>query len=729
MIILQRWSKIETLLSGIISDTIVQDDSTELDDLNASRRAAQNLLLGMQQNMTDLVHAEKLRYFADNLLEDYVDINDGNPKHRTLIEWMKAPDAKLINYDKLTVQRRKEGGKFCKIELYGVALKDCFFLLRQDPETGKFAIYRDTNMPPILIWTLHFGYFRDQAGSPLTFIIIMDTNNATPTLDKFECSTYDEVARWQKVFTDGFDNFGKVNEPELETLLQKNTRQLEFAEARRRRQEEKLELISSLTTDIFAQWEVRNIAFRALMIDEGLTTPASRSSSSRSTNRDPFFNRRSITSQSDLQQSEDEQIRVRNLHDRFMKSVMRLASLCGEVDSTGLSRSASDAADRRLSCSSAMPPTPEIAAAYDSLKKKSEKESITLRIKSRSQNRFSNILRTGSRRRADGASVIASPTDFQRDDWTPGMDLSDGASESSLATFSNSNALIADIQELARSLLENYDNQYIHCLEMEKDIIRLKAEVDIAGGQTSINAKRELEYLRSLQKKTECEQKAWNAYKQKEEARLEREDQKLKNLAKDLAEKQHHYEEDRRTLQEQIDLHASRGIEMGRLKAHGSTCSLHFAPQTEVESTSLPLTQSQSLRNETRPLPSRTMQVYTVKVPKGNLPAPVTKELEDRLQKPDLTGPPGTNRPRVASSESLNGLHPGHSPHPRNHEFEYTGGASMNTARPPAGPRTAGDLPKTPGVSATNSTLGDLPAKLATKSQSKSRSVKKLLRH
>lgn len=72
--------------------------------------------------------------------------------------------------------------------------------------------------PPILIWTKHFGYFRDQAGSPLTFIILMDSKNAAPTLSKFVCSTHDEVARWQKIFTEGFDNFGKVDEPEMESM-------------------------------------------------------------------------------------------------------------------------------------------------------------------------------------------------------------------------------------------------------------------------------------------------------------------------------------------------------------------------------------------------------------------------------------------------------------------------------------------------------------------------------
>lgn len=84
--------------------------------------------------------------------------------------------------------------------------------------------------------------------------------------------------------------------------------------------------------------------------------------------------------------------------------------------------------------------------------------------------------------------------------------------------------------------------------------------------QTSINTKRDLECLRSLQKKIEDEQACWNAQKQREEARLEREDQKLKKLAKTLEEKQEQYEKDSKTLQEQIDLHASRGVDMGRLR-------------------------------------------------------------------------------------------------------------------------------------------------------------------
>ncbi|VDK42618.1 unnamed protein product [Taenia asiatica] len=716
MIIMQRWTKIETLLSGIISDTIVQDDSTELDDLNTSRRAAQGLLLGAQQKMTDLVHAEKLRYFADNLKEDWVDVDSSDTKHKTLLEWMKAPDAKLINYDKLAFQGRKEGGKPCNIELHGVALKDCFFLLRQDPETGKYSLYRDTNMkrgfiiaiatqPPILVWTKHFGYFRDQAGSPLTFIILMDSKNAAPTLSKFVCSTHDEVARWQKIFTEGFDNFGKVDEPEMESIhmptnvfvvLQKNTRVLEAAEERRKRQEEKLELISQLTTDIFAQWNVRNTVFRTLFVDEGLTTSASRSNSGRSASRDQQFNRRSLNSQSDVQQVDDDQTRVRNLHEKFMKSVMRLASLCGETDSTCLSRSASDAADRRPSCSSIATPTPDTSGSNDSSKSKivwlpfilkmpillpsterSEKESVTFRIKPKvsscctcgtlccfmcfvriqSQNRLSNLLRTGSRRRADGSAGLASSTDFQRDYLPSELDRSEGTSESSLTCLATPALLIADIQELARSLLENYDGQYIRCLELEKDNLRLKTEVEITGGQTSINTKRELECLRSLQKKTEDEQNAWNSHKQREEARLEREDQKLKSLAKDLAEKQKQYEEDRRTLQELIDLHARRGIDVSRLRGHGSNASLYTTSQSEF----------------------------------------------DRGPNPCLSHNPSSRSEGDATEHSF-----------------YS---NTVPSRPPAGPHSVGESQR--HTNTTSSTLGSLPAKLA----SKSRSSKSFLRH
>lgn len=713
MIIIQRWTKIETLLSGIISDTIVQDDSTELDDLNTSRRAAQGLLLGAQQKMTDLVHAEKLRYFADNLKEDWVDVDSSNTKHKTLLEWMKASDAKLINYDKLAVQGRKEGGKPCNIELHGVALKDCFFLLRQDPETGKFSLYRDTNMPPILIWTKHFGYFRDQAGSPLTFIILMDSKNAAPTLSKFVCSTHDEVARWQKVFTEGFDNFGKVDEPEVESmLLQKNTRVLEAAEERRKRQEEKLELISQLTTDIFAQWDVRNTVFRTLFVDEGLTTSASRSNSGCSTNREQQLNRRSLTSQSDIQQVDGEQMRVRSLHERFMKSVMRLANLCGEADSTCLSRSASDAADRRPSCSSITTPTPDTSGGTDSSKKRPEKEGVTSRIKPKShhmkssqrnsmesQNRLSNLLRTGSRRRADGSASLAASTDFQRDYLSSDLDRSEGTSESSLTCLATPALLIADIQELARSLLENYDGQHIRCLELEKDNLRLKTEVEITGGQTSINMKRELECLRSLQKKTEDEQNAWNSHKQKEEARLEREDQKLKNLAKDLGEKQKQYEEDSRTLQELIDLHARRGVDVSRLRGHGSNTNLYATPQPEFgRNLNSYLSHGPSSRSE------------------GDMD-PGERRTVDRASLPPST------KTRATSNESSRRRHGNYPLNLHNYPTEHSYYSNTVPSRPPAGPHSVVESQR--HMSTTSSTLGSLPAKLA----SKSRSSKSYLRH
>ncbi|CDS40576.1 Dbl y DH domain [Echinococcus multilocularis] len=737
MIIIQRWTKIETLLSGIISDTIVQDDSTELDDLNTSRRAAQGLLLGAQQKMTDLVHAEKLRYFADNLKEDWADVDSSDTKHKTLLEWMKASDAKLINYDKLAVQGRKEGGKPCNIELHGVALKDCFFLLRQDPETGKFSLYRDTNMPPILIWTKHFGYFRDQAGSPLTFIILMDSKNAAPTLSKFVCSTHDEVARWQKVFTEGFDNFGKVDEPEAESmLLQKNTRVLEAAEERRKRQEEKLALISQLTIDIFAQWDVRNTVFRTLFVDEGLTASASRSNSGCSTNREQQLNRRSLTSQSDIQQVDGEQMRVRNLHERFMKSVMRLANLCGEADSTCLSRSASDAADRRPSCSSITTPTPDTSGGTDSSKKRPEKEGVTSRIKPKShhmkssqrnsmesQNRLSNLLRTGSRRRADGSAGLAASTDFQRDYLSSDLDRSEGTSESSLTCLATPALLIADIQELARSLLENYDGQHIRCLELEKDNLRLKTEVEITGGQTSINMKRELECLRSLQKKTEDEQNAWNSHKQKEEARLEREDQKLKNLAKDLGEKQKQYEEDSRTLQELIDLHARRGVDVNRLRGHGSNTNLYATPQPEFgRNLNSYLSHGPSSRSEGDMLLPRCLQAYTEKGHRGYFLAPTSKDPGERRTVDRASLPPST-KTGATSNESSRRRHGNYPLNLHNYPTEHSYYSNTVPSRPPAGPHSVVESQR--HMSTTSSTLGSLPTKLA----SKSRSSKSSLRH
>ncbi|VUZ51142.1 unnamed protein product, partial [Hymenolepis diminuta] len=171
---------------------------------------------------------------------------------------------------------------------------------------------------------------------------------------------------------------------------------------------------------------------------------------------------------------------------------------------------------------------------------------------------------------------------------------SEVASDSSLICLTNPSLIVAEIQDLALALMKSYDSQYRRCLDLEKDNLRLGTEVEIAGGQTSINTKRELEYLRSLQKKIEDEQTAWNAQKQREEARLEREDQKLKKLAKTLEEKQEQYEKDSRTLQEQIDLHASRGIDMGRLR--GSATNLH---SSEVEkSPNASLTHNTSSRSE-----------------------------------------------------------------------------------------------------------------------------------
>lgn len=78
-------------------------------------------------------------------------------------------------------------------------------------------------------------------------------------------------------------------------------------------------LINQLTADIYAQWEVRNTVFRMLFVEDDFSM-ASRSNSRPS--RDIQNYRRSLTSQSDVQEAEDEQTKVRNLHERFMKSGM-----------------------------------------------------------------------------------------------------------------------------------------------------------------------------------------------------------------------------------------------------------------------------------------------------------------------------------------------------------------------------------------------------------------------
>lgn len=82
-----------------------------------------------------------------------------------------------------------------------------------------------------------------------------------------------------------------------------------------------------------------------------------------------------------------------------------------------------------------------------------------------SQNRLSNLLRTGSRRRADGSAGLASSTDFQRDYLSSELDRSEGTSESSLTCLATPAHLIADIQELARSLLVRLHDPFCRLFE------------------------------------------------------------------------------------------------------------------------------------------------------------------------------------------------------------------------------------------------------------------------
>ncbi|VDL57473.1 unnamed protein product, partial [Hymenolepis diminuta] len=292
---------------------------------------------------------------------------------------------------------------------------------------------------------------------------------------------------------------------------------------------------------------------------------------------------------------------------------------------------------------------------------------------------MSNLLRTGSRRRGEG-----SVPDFPREYLSSEMQdrNSEVASDSSLICLTNPSLIVAEIQDLALALMKSYDSQYRRCLDLEKDNLRLGTEVEIAGGQTSINTKRELEYLRSLQKKIEDEQTAWNAQKQREEARLEREDQKLKKLAKTLEEKQEQYEKDSRTLQEQIDLHASRGIDMGRLR--GSATNLH---SSEVEkSPNASLTHNTSSRSE-------------------------ASELSERRNAPL----PPTTKPRNASNEPQYGRYGNYTQNSANHPGEQHSIYHPNPvpSKPPTGtthvPPQQSENTQRHG-SVTN-TLGSLPAK------------------
>lgn len=102
-----------------------------------------------------------------------------------------------------------------------------------------------------------------------------------------------------------------------------DTNKQKVLEARRKRQEEKLELIAQLGDDILSLWELRNVAFRTLFVDEGLATPALRSNSFRCKNGDfhPAHQATFTTpNQLETRQKEDEQLRVRKLHDDFMQS-------------------------------------------------------------------------------------------------------------------------------------------------------------------------------------------------------------------------------------------------------------------------------------------------------------------------------------------------------------------------------------------------------------------------
>ncbi|VDK77252.1 unnamed protein product [Dibothriocephalus latus] len=80
-------------------------------------------------------------------------------------------------------------------------------MLFQDKHTNKYRPFKINEKPFVIIWSKHFGLFRTSARHPLNFLLIMEQPDYA--MHEFNCTTNDEVVRWQKVFTDGFAKCGR----------------------------------------------------------------------------------------------------------------------------------------------------------------------------------------------------------------------------------------------------------------------------------------------------------------------------------------------------------------------------------------------------------------------------------------------------------------------------------------------------------------------------------------
>ncbi|CAH8512262.1 unnamed protein product [Schistosoma turkestanicum] len=257
MVIVQRWTKVETLLESIIRNTL--NDDKEVTNLEISRNAVRSILKSAEAILTEFEYTGKLREFAMNLdVPSTSSTTMTSPSDELqLLNELKAPNAKLLNHGPLYVNPMVFGSgqqsSSTSYEVEGVAMKSCFFMLQKIPDSNRYQLFRGTEMPPILWWGQVYGYFR-KSGEKARFGFYILLHSAT-ALTLFRCATVDEMTRWETIFNDGFSQWREHTDT-FESLSEEFSKARDEIAEKQKRTEAILELLHQLNDKRLTFWGV-----------------------------------------------------------------------------------------------------------------------------------------------------------------------------------------------------------------------------------------------------------------------------------------------------------------------------------------------------------------------------------------------------------------------------------------------------------------------------------------
>ncbi|TNN07992.1 Rho guanine nucleotide exchange factor 1 isoform 1 [Schistosoma japonicum] len=263
MVIVQRWTKVETLLESIIRNTL--NDDKEVMNLETARNSVKSIIKSAESILTDIEYAEKLKEFANCLnvpTSSTTMMSLISPSSNftfdevQLLNELKSHNTKLINHGPLYVNPMVAGSGLqsgTSYEVEGVALKNCFFMLQKIPDSNRYQLFRGTEMPPILWWGKVYGYFRKsmEKGS-FGFYILLHSATA---LTLFRCATVDELARWETIFNDGFSQW-REHMDTYESLSEEFSKSRNEITEKQKRTEAILELLYQLNDGRLKFWKI-----------------------------------------------------------------------------------------------------------------------------------------------------------------------------------------------------------------------------------------------------------------------------------------------------------------------------------------------------------------------------------------------------------------------------------------------------------------------------------------